>query len=98
MSSSLSEHPREVSLSHITVKPVTTEPLGTIPVIVIVVALDRGVFSRTGDSGTEREEKISGILFYTVQCIQTGQPKATDMASIAELGNLFSAVPVTDTV
>ena len=50
-SSSL-EQPREVSLCHWTEKPVTTESLGTLPVMVTVVAVTVGVESMYGADGT----------------------------------------------
>ena len=52
LSSSSSEQPTEVSLCHSTTNPVTTEPLGTLPVMVMVVAVTVGVSSSTGAGGT----------------------------------------------
>ena len=52
LSSSSSEQPTEVSLCHSTTNPVTTEPLGTLPVMVMVVAVTVGVSLSTGAGGT----------------------------------------------
>ena len=49
---SLSEQPIEVSLCHFTTNVVTTEPAGTLPVIVIVVSVTVGGVLRTGADGT----------------------------------------------
>ena len=50
--------PTEVSLCHFTVTPVTTDPLGTLPLMVIVVEVTIGDVSRTGvGNGTRGREK-----------------------------------------
>lgn len=57
--SSLSEQPAEVLLVQWSTNPVTTEPLGTLPMMVIVVfVVADGVISRTGaGNGTVIEQK-----------------------------------------
>ena len=58
--SSSSEHPTEVSLCHCTTKPVTTEPMGTLPVMVIVVSVTLGDELRVGDgNGTAEYESMA---------------------------------------
>ena len=52
-----SEQPTEVSLCHSTSNPVTTE-LGTLPVILMVVAVTDGGSSSTAADGTEREQSL----------------------------------------
>ena len=49
---SLSEQPTPESLCHCTRKPVTTEPLGTLPVMVMVVAVTAGDVLRTAADRT----------------------------------------------
>ena len=56
MCSSSSEQPTEVSLCHLTSNPVTTVPLGTLLVIIMVVDEGNMVPERTAVDGTEREE------------------------------------------
>ena len=52
VSSSSSEQPTEVSLCHLTSNPVTTVPLGTLPVIVMAVDEGDVVPERTAADGT----------------------------------------------
>ena len=52
VSSSSSEQPTEVSLCHLTSNSVTTEPLGTLPVIVMAVDEGDVVPVRTAADGT----------------------------------------------
>ena len=52
------EQPTEVSLCHSTTNSVTTEPLETLPVILMVVGVTDGGSSSTGADGTEREQSL----------------------------------------
>ena len=54
--SSSSEQPTEVSLCHLTSNPVTTVPLGTLPVIVMAVVEGDVVPERTAADDTERKK------------------------------------------
>ena len=56
VSSSSSEQPTEVSLCHLTSNPVTTEPLGTLPVIVMAVDEGDVVSESSAADGAEREK------------------------------------------
>ena len=53
LSTSLFEQPTEGSLCHSTIKPVTTVPLGTLPVMVIVVPVTVGNPLRVIGAGKE---------------------------------------------
>ena len=50
------EHPNEVYLCHCTTNPVTTEPIGTLPVMVIVVSVTLGYELRVGDGNGTAEQ------------------------------------------
>ena len=67
-SSSL-EQPREVSLCHWTKKPVTTESLGTLPVMVTVVAVTVGVESMYGADGTVVGAKYQSTHTEQIDCL-----------------------------
>ena len=58
--SSVPGQPTDVSLCHFTTTPVTTDPLGTLPPMVIEVAVTIGDVSRTGaENGTIEEREIT---------------------------------------
>ena len=63
MSSSSSEQPTEVSLCHLTSNPVTTEPLGTLPVKMMAVDEGDVVPERTAADGTVGQSQYQ----YTAQ-------------------------------
>ena len=57
--SSIPGQPTEVSLCHSTTTPVTTDPLGRLPLMVIVVAVTTGDVSRTGAGNGTRGTEIT---------------------------------------
>ena len=54
--------PTEVSLCHSTTTPVTTDPLGTLPLMVIVVVLAIGDVSRTGAGSGTKGKSLGNTL------------------------------------
>ena len=65
VSSSSSEQPTEVSLCHLTSNPVTTVPLGTLPVIVMVVDVTDVVSASTAAEGTVWDNYSLNINYST---------------------------------
>ena len=93
VSSSLSEQPTEVSLCHLTSNPVTTESLGTLPVIMMAVDEGDVVPESSAADGTEREKL--GVYNSFIDLL-----RATVPASTGALGRTdeIDAVPITDMV
>ena len=91
-SESLSEQPTEGSLCHFTMQPVTIVPLGTLPVMVIVVAVTVGDVSRTGAGEKVTVQIGTPVSYVKINSLLEGLPNV--MPAEAAEGLLLATVQV----